>query len=531
MQTNRGEPFLNSLIDAKPRAHYANESSGDPTVRASSAAAFPASTAALAGSIDVSLPLAALVSSATDGLAGTASCAAARGSSPTPSTNNTPVRCGDDARQLTEVTPAQRFRLAQTTTRSELSVSVDDASTAFSPRGSDFGFGEDECDDDDANTWRRFFARPHRSKATSVTHVSGGSSIAGGDTLSEVSPGLYVGSADLLKLPDLLRAAKVHTLINCAEETELDFSDAFLASAGMRPAAESVVRVAMVDSDDFDSTEALEVAAEDLHELLSSGRAVAVCCKHGMNRSVSVVLAYMVKFRKLSLRDAYTALRQKRRIAYPNVGFWRTLQQLEIEETGASSVPEWALVKYHGNQTILRHSLSQTAGATFSRASSSGLGAGSVSGSGGRAYAVSRSASVGGRAGSAAPGSAPDVLGGHSGSSSSGGAGSASGGAGGGGDGLRRRQGQGLGAFEGGARLLFSDATDGHGHGPAGRNADSRSSSGSGYYGPSGRSSASAPVSAVTSPVASPRRVRHGLLGGASAAAAAAAGAAPGSGL
>lgn len=506
MQTSRIEPFLNSLIDAKPRSHYANESAADPVVRASASASFPSSSAGLTGSIDVSLPLAALASSTADGPVEGASGAAARGSSPTPSSTHTPLRCGDDARHFAEVTPAQRFRLAQTTTRSELSVSVDDASTAFSPRGSDFG--EDECDDDDANTWRRFFARPHRSKATSVTHLSGGSSLAGGDALSEVSPGLYIGSSDLLKLPELLKAAKVHTLINCAEETELDFADAFLATAGMRPAAESVVRVAMVDSDDFDSTEALEVAAEDLHELLSSGRAVAVCCKHGMNRSVSVVLAYMVKFRKLSLRDAYTSLRQKRRIAYPNVGFWRTLQQLEVEETGASSVPEWALVKYHGNQTILRHSLSQTAGATFSRGNSAGLGGGSSS----KAYAVSRSASVGGRA---APGSAPDVLGGH-GSSCSGGAGSGSGSGSaqaGPGDGVRRRP-LPHGAFEGGARMLFSDAADGH---SLGRNGDSRSSSGSGYYGPSGRSSASAPVSAVasavTSPVASPRRVRHGLFG------------------
>lgn len=549
MQSHRAEPWLNSLVDAKSHAHRSLGSTADPTHRGLAYASSASSTPA-AESIDVCQPFSTPGAPSGHPALTQVVCAAGRGGSPIGSSAHTPCRGEDGSRARPDITPAPRFGLPQRLTHSELSVSVDDASSAFSPRGSDFG--EDDCDDEDG-TWRRFFARPHRSKAASVTHSGGGGSVTSGDALSEVSPRLHIGSASLLTAPELLRAAKVHTVINCAEEGELDFTDPFLASAGMRPASESVVRVAMPDIDDFDSTEALEVAAEDLHELLSAGHAVAVCCRHGMNRSVSVVLAYMVKFKASSLKDAYIKVRQKRPVAYPNIGFWRTLQQLERAETGAASVPDSALL-FHRNQDLLRHSLSlsQSAGPSVSRANSLGQ-------CGSKAYAVSRSASVGGRA---APGSAPDVLAGHSLDRSAlafSGAGSGSGsGQGyhhegkdsddsGPGPGLGAQRGissAGLGlaggrrrqlpvpAHDGGTRLLFSDhpsrdtaasaaaAADSsrYGHGGSGvglPHQDSRSSSGTGngYYGPSGRSTASAPASALPSaegsPVGSPRRIRH----------------------
>lgn len=56
---------------------------------------------------------------------------------------------------------------------------------------------------------------------------------------------------------------------------------------------------------------------------------VLVFCAQGVSRSVSFVLAYLMVYGKMSLVEAYDLVRQRRRLACPNVGFFKQLIDLE----------------------------------------------------------------------------------------------------------------------------------------------------------------------------------------------------------
>jgi atypical dual specificity phosphatase len=59
------------------------------------------------------------------------------------------------------------------------------------------------------------------------------------------------------------------------------------------------------------------------------GGNVLVHCMAGVSRSASIIIAYLVRYREMSLRDAYMLVRGKRSIIRPNVGFWKQLIEYE----------------------------------------------------------------------------------------------------------------------------------------------------------------------------------------------------------
>ena len=55
-------------------------------------------------------------------------------------------------------------------------------------------------------------------------------------------------------------------------------------------------------------------------------------------RSTTLVLAYLMKYKNMSLKDAYNLVKSKRKIIKPNPGFWSQLVEFEKEVFGKSSV-------------------------------------------------------------------------------------------------------------------------------------------------------------------------------------------------
>jgi len=51
-----------------------------------------------------------------------------------------------------------------------------------------------------------------------------------------------------------------------------------------------------------------------------------------------MVIAYLVKYQGMTLRQAYLLVKEKRPITRPNLGFWEQLIQYEINITGVSTV-------------------------------------------------------------------------------------------------------------------------------------------------------------------------------------------------
>jgi protein-tyrosine phosphatase len=54
-----------------------------------------------------------------------------------------------------------------------------------------------------------------------------------------------------------------------------------------------------------------------------------VHCQMGKSRSVSFIIAYLMKYEKMKLDAAYLYVKKLRRIAFPNIGFMRQLKEYE----------------------------------------------------------------------------------------------------------------------------------------------------------------------------------------------------------
>ena len=68
-----------------------------------------------------------------------------------------------------------------------------------------------------------------------------------------------------------------------------------------------------------------------------------VHCFAGVSRSSTCVIAYLMQVKKMSFVDAFTFVRSKRSIAFPNIGFQRQLAELDaMLSSGKQSVPRSA---------------------------------------------------------------------------------------------------------------------------------------------------------------------------------------------
>jgi len=76
---------------------------------------------------------------------------------------------------------------------------------------------------------------------------------------------------------------------------------------------------------------------------------ILVHCSVGRSRSVSVVLAYLVRFHEVSLAAALKLVQRCRKIALPNPGFLTQLEMWEIwysDATTLKKIPEWRRRKW-----------------------------------------------------------------------------------------------------------------------------------------------------------------------------------------
>ncbi|XP_055328215.1 dual specificity protein phosphatase 14-like [Paramacrobiotus metropolitanus] len=78
--------------------------------------------------------------------------------------------------------------------------------------------------------------------------------------------------------------------------------------------------------------------ADKIEEHRLAGGKVLVHCMAGVSRSASIVIAYLVKYQNLSLKEAYAAVRAARSIIRPNPGFWKQLIEYEYRIRKEESV-------------------------------------------------------------------------------------------------------------------------------------------------------------------------------------------------
>jgi hypothetical protein len=101
------------------------------------------------------------------------------------------------------------------------------------------------------------------------------------------------------------------------------------------PAVPDGCRLIEVAIDDKEDQHIIPVLRQVLKVVENKSKAdnsvVLIHCNQGISRSASCVLAVLMVQHKMTLKEAYQLLRDKRRIVHPNSGFMKELIELERE--------------------------------------------------------------------------------------------------------------------------------------------------------------------------------------------------------
>jgi len=92
------------------------------------------------------------------------------------------------------------------------------------------------------------------------------------------------------------------------------------------------------DTPESDSRQYFDMVADLIQAQTDQGGRTLVHCLAGVSRSATFCLAYLLKYERKSLREAYEYLAARRPMVRPNLGFWRQLIAYELELRGETSV-------------------------------------------------------------------------------------------------------------------------------------------------------------------------------------------------
>lgn len=88
-------------------------------------------------------------------------------------------------------------------------------------------------------------------------------------------------------------------------------------------------RVTVYDTEFADIFTFLEGATTFINYVLSRGDSVLVHCERGVSRSSTIMIAYLIRFWKMTRDEAYLQVKRRRPVTNPNPGFWDQLQVFE----------------------------------------------------------------------------------------------------------------------------------------------------------------------------------------------------------
>ena len=99
------------------------------------------------------------------------------------------------------------------------------------------------------------------------------------------------------------------------------------------------MRLPLEDDPNFNILPYLDIASDKINDLILRKNAhVLVHCVAGVSRSATIVIAYLMKFRRMDLRTAFNHCYHLRPVIRPNNGFMMQLINYEIQLFGRATV-------------------------------------------------------------------------------------------------------------------------------------------------------------------------------------------------
>ncbi|XP_023024258.1 dual specificity protein phosphatase 21 [Leptinotarsa decemlineata] len=145
--------------------------------------------------------------------------------------------------------------------------------------------------------------------------------------ISELTESLILTSASNVN-PQTLDSFNISCIISCAPELPES------------PLHDEVIyhKIEVIDSGCSRILQYFDPAADLIHQVSSLGGKTLVYCVAGVSRSASICLAYLMKYQKLSLLEAYNYVKLRRPRIKPNCGFFKQLIEYEKQLFGCNTV-------------------------------------------------------------------------------------------------------------------------------------------------------------------------------------------------
>ncbi|XP_021697774.1 dual specificity protein phosphatase 18 [Aedes aegypti] len=148
--------------------------------------------------------------------------------------------------------------------------------------------------------------------------------------VSKLLKNLYLCGGSAATVPTMQQLG-VTLVINATTESELPNTPLPCDETGY-------LRVPVKDSRETDLDRYFNEVADRIEEESQRNGITLVHCVVGVSRSASLCLAYLIKYHRMSLKDAYQHVKARRPQIRPNVAFVKQLMEFEFKQTGRRSV-------------------------------------------------------------------------------------------------------------------------------------------------------------------------------------------------
>jgi atypical dual specificity phosphatase len=144
--------------------------------------------------------------------------------------------------------------------------------------------------------------------------------------ISEINDHLFLSGAGVLR-PEKLKQKGINCIINATiEEPTTNLSGI------------DCVRIRIEDSPFSRLDNYFDLAADKIRSIRERGGKTLVHCVAGVSRSATLCIVYLIKYERMSLRQAYHYVKSARPIVRPNLGFWQQMVDYERKLRGHSTV-------------------------------------------------------------------------------------------------------------------------------------------------------------------------------------------------
>ncbi|XP_074662309.1 dual specificity protein phosphatase 3-like [Tubulanus polymorphus] len=154
------------------------------------------------------------------------------------------------------------------------------------------------------------------------------------DDFNEVYPGIYLGGYQLAKDLEKLKQLKITHVVNAAQGKkfmQIDTNEEFYVGANIK-----FMGICAMDTPGFKMSPYFKPISSYISNCLDEGGKVFVHCHQGISRSATIVLAFLMIEKNMTVQQACVTVRKIRDII-PNVGFRKELCELNKQLHGSTA--------------------------------------------------------------------------------------------------------------------------------------------------------------------------------------------------